>query len=37
MVKDENEVALEILEQMVWSAVFYYRRAELALRLTVIG
>ena len=37
MAKEENEVAMEILEQMVWSALFYNRRAETALRLTTIG
>ena len=37
MAKEENEVAMELLEQMVWSALFYNRRAETALRLTTIG
>lgn len=37
MAKEENEVAMEILEQMVWSAIFYYHRGEIALRLTLVG
>jgi hypothetical protein len=37
MAKEENAVAMEILEQMVWSAIFFYRRGEIALRLTTIG
>jgi general transcription factor 3C polypeptide 3 (transcription factor C subunit 4) len=37
MAKHENEVALEILEHMVWSAVFYNRRCEIAMRLTLVG
>jgi len=37
MAKHENEIALEILEHMLFSAIFYSRRCEIALRLTVIG
>jgi hypothetical protein len=37
MAKHENEVALEILEHMMFSAIFYSRRCEIALRLTIIG
>jgi len=37
MAKHENEVALEILEHMVYSAIFYNRRCEIALRLALVG
>lgn len=37
MAKHEYEVAMEILEHMIFSAIFYSRRCEIALRLTIIG
>ncbi len=37
MVKSEEDVALDILEHVIWSGLFNNRRSELALRMTVIG
>jgi hypothetical protein len=37
MVKLEEELAMEILDHVIWAGLFYNRRAELALRLTLIG
>ena len=37
MVKNEDDVAMDILEHVVWSGLFNSRRCEIALRLTIIG
>ncbi|KAK8847416.1 hypothetical protein IAR55_005274 [Kwoniella newhampshirensis] len=37
MVKDEGDIALDILEHVVWSGLFHNRRCEVALRLTIIA
>lgn len=37
MVRREEEVAMDILEHVVWSGLFHNRRCEIALRLTIIG
>jgi hypothetical protein len=37
MVKNEEDVAMDILEHVIWSALFSNKRSELALRMTIIG
>lgn len=37
MVKNEDELAMEILEHVMWAGLFNNRRAETALRLTIVG
>ncbi|WWD21507.1 hypothetical protein CI109_105993 [Kwoniella shandongensis] len=37
MVKDEADIAMDILEHVVWSGLFHNRRCEVALRLTIIA
>ncbi|KIY33595.1 general transcription factor 3C polypeptide 3 (transcription factor C subunit 4) [Cryptococcus gattii E566] len=37
MVRGEEEVAMDILEHVVWSGLFHNRRCEIALRLTIIA
>ncbi|KAK4684844.1 general transcription factor 3C polypeptide 3 (transcription factor C subunit 4), partial [Tremellales sp. Uapishka_1] len=37
MVKSEGEVAMDILEHVVWSGLFFNKRCEIALRLTIIA
>lgn len=37
MVKGEEDVAMDILEHVVWSGLFNNRRSEVALRMTMIG
>jgi general transcription factor 3C polypeptide 3 (transcription factor C subunit 4) len=37
MVKSEEDVAMDILEHVVWSGLFNNARAEVALRLAIVG
>jgi general transcription factor 3C polypeptide 3 (transcription factor C subunit 4) len=37
MVKNEDDVAMDILEHVVWSGLFNSRRCEISLRLAIIG
>jgi general transcription factor 3C polypeptide 3 (transcription factor C subunit 4) len=37
MVKNEEELATEILEHVLWAGLFFNRRSEVAIRLTIIG
>ena len=37
MVKNEEELATEILEHVLWAGLFHNHRSELALRLTIIS
>lgn len=37
MVKNEEDVAMDILEHVVWSGLFNTRRCEIALRLTIVA
>jgi general transcription factor 3C polypeptide 3 (transcription factor C subunit 4) len=37
MVKNEEEVAMDILEHVIWSGLFNNRRCEVAIRLAIIG
>lgn len=37
MVKGEEDVAMDILEHVVWAGLFNNRRCEIALRLTIIA
>ena len=37
MVKGEEDVAIDILEHVLWSGLFNNRRSEVALRMTIIG
>ncbi|WVQ98069.1 hypothetical protein IAU59_005191 [Kwoniella sp. CBS 9459] len=37
MVKNEEDIAMDILEHVVWSGLFHNKRCEVALRLTIIA
>lgn len=37
MVKNEEDVAMEILEHVVWAGLFNNARSEVALRMCIIG
>ncbi|OCF58798.1 hypothetical protein L486_03288 [Kwoniella mangroviensis CBS 10435] len=37
MVKSEEDIAMDILEHVIWSGLFHNRRCEVALRLTMIA
>jgi general transcription factor 3C polypeptide 3 (transcription factor C subunit 4) len=37
MVKSEEDVAMDVLEHVVWSGLFNNPRAEVALRLAIVG
>nr|XP_018265461.1 uncharacterized protein I303_01827 [Kwoniella dejecticola CBS 10117]OBR87619.1 hypothetical protein I303_01827 [Kwoniella dejecticola CBS 10117] len=37
MVKNEEDIAMDILEHVIWSGLFHNRRCEIALRLTIIA
>ncbi|WRT64759.1 uncharacterized protein IL334_001693 [Kwoniella shivajii] len=37
MVKNEEDIAMDILEHVIWSGLFHNRRCEVALRLTIIA
>nr|XP_019047149.1 hypothetical protein I302_03756 [Kwoniella bestiolae CBS 10118]OCF26079.1 hypothetical protein I302_03756 [Kwoniella bestiolae CBS 10118] len=37
MVKNEEDIAMDILEHVIWSGLFHNRRCEVALRLTMIA
>ena len=37
MVKNEEDVAMDILEHVIWSGLFNNRRSEVALRITIVG
>ncbi|WWC67957.1 uncharacterized protein I206_101876 [Kwoniella pini CBS 10737] len=37
MVKSEEDIAMDILEHVIWSGLFHNRRCEIALRLTMIA
>ena len=37
MAKGEEDVAIDILEHVIWSGLFNNRRSEVALRMTIIG
>jgi general transcription factor 3C polypeptide 3 (transcription factor C subunit 4) len=37
MVKSEEDVAMDILEHVLWSGLFNNRRCEVALRMTING
>jgi hypothetical protein len=37
MIKNEEDVAIDILEHVVWSNLFNNRRCEVAIRMSIIG
>ncbi|OCF32590.1 hypothetical protein I317_00359 [Kwoniella heveanensis CBS 569] len=37
MVKNEEDIAMDILEHVVWSGLFHNKRCEVAIRLTIIA